>query len=346
MKAIARCYTWWPGTDREIETLVKSCIVCQSLQKASPRVPMTAWPWLENPWKRIHVDYCGPIQGQMVLIAIDAHSKWIEAIPTGQSSSAATTVSKLRTLFATFGLPEIIVSDNGPAFSGAEFKTFMDNNGITHLTTAPYHPSSNGLAERAVQTVKRGLLKQTRGDFSTKLSRFLLHYRTTPSETTGHSPAELFLKRTLRTRLDHIRPNLRGKIENSQLKMERAYNRNAKSRQVNIGDRVLTKLATDTYWKPATVMDTDGQIVELDFGHGRQVRRHMDQIRPSPGTEEPRSSREDGTETQLEPTCIPPESKNELPGIELGSPGPLEAELALRRSSRDRRPVDRFQAGI
>ena len=70
----------------------------------------------------------------------------------------------------------------------------MEANGIKHVTTAPYHPSSNGLVERAVQTVKRGL-KCTEGNtMQHKLSNFLFKYRIIPHTTTGVSPAELLIK--------------------------------------------------------------------------------------------------------------------------------------------------------
>ena len=104
------------------------------------------------------MDYAGPFEGKMILILIDAHSKWVEAICTHGSTSTVV-IDKLRTLFARFGLPETIVTDNGTCFVSAEFETFLSRNGIKHLTSAPYHPSSNGLAERAVQLVKRGLKK-------------------------------------------------------------------------------------------------------------------------------------------------------------------------------------------
>ncbi len=137
--------------DADIEKMVQSCPTCQEVMKAPPKVPLRPWAWPDTPWKRVPIDYFGPFWGQMFLVIVDAHSK----------CSSSTTISKLRSVFATFGLPEMIVSDNGPAFTSAELKEFVEKNGMRHLTTAPYHAASNGLAERAVQTVKRGLLKQT-----------------------------------------------------------------------------------------------------------------------------------------------------------------------------------------
>ena len=71
--------------------------------------------------------------------------------------SSEKTIETLRSVFATHGLPQMLVTDNGPAFTSNEFRKFTQKNGIKHVTSAPYHPSSNGQAERAVQTVKQGL---------------------------------------------------------------------------------------------------------------------------------------------------------------------------------------------
>ena len=141
-----------------------------------------------------------------MLIIVDAHSKWIEAICTPGATSAVV-IDELRTLFAQFGLPETIVTGNGRCFISSEFETFLIRNAIKHLTSAPYHPSSNGLTERAVQLVKRGLKKITRGSMKSRLAQILFHYRLLPQTTTDVAPSELLLGQHPRSRLDLLKPH-------------------------------------------------------------------------------------------------------------------------------------------
>ena len=98
----------------------------------------------------------------MFLILIDAHSKWIEACCM-TSATSAITIECLRQVFAQFGVPETVVTDNGACFTTREFELFLEVNSIRHLTSAPYHSASNGLTERSVQIVKRGLQKVMQG---------------------------------------------------------------------------------------------------------------------------------------------------------------------------------------
>ena len=88
-----------------------------------------------------------------MLVIVDAHSKWPEVVLMSSSTSQAT-IRALRQLFATYGLPQQLVSDNGPQFSSVEFATFLTRNGVKHIRSSPYHPSTNGLAERFVHTLK------------------------------------------------------------------------------------------------------------------------------------------------------------------------------------------------
>ena len=151
----------------------------------------------------------------MLLIIVDAYSKWIDVHVTN-SSTALVTIQKLLITFATHGLPRTIVSDNGPCFTSSEFEQFVKCNGIRHLKTAPYHPASNGLAERAVQTVKSGIRHMAGGDLESKVVQYLARYRVTPQSTTGSSPAQLLMRRQIRTKLDLINPKLSDRVFDSQ----------------------------------------------------------------------------------------------------------------------------------
>ena len=196
MKALARSYIWWPGMDGEIVEVVKNCTSCQVTRPSPPMAQLHPWEWPSKPWSRLHIDF--------------AWATWLD-VQVMQSITTAKTIEKLRAIFATHGLPKTVVSDNGPSFTSDDFKSFMHSNGIRHniIKSAPYHPSTNGLAERAVQTVKQGLRQVKGATVQEKLSKFLHKYRITPHSTTGISPSELLMGRRL-PRLDTPRLTWQG----------------------------------------------------------------------------------------------------------------------------------------
>ena len=177
----------------------------------------------------------------MYLILIDAYSKWIEATRMSSTTSSKT-IEVLRVWFSRYGLPERLVSDNGPQFTSGEFKLFCKMNGIEHKLVPPYHASSNGAAERAVQVVKAGLVKHVienkRGTPSQRLAHYLLMYRVTPHSTTGVSPSELFMKRKLRTRFSLLKPDLSNHVRGKQLKSCQDHDKNVKLREFKVSDLV------------------------------------------------------------------------------------------------------------
>jgi transposase InsO family protein len=133
MKAMARMYIWWPGIDSEIEKAVRLCGDCQEVQSSPPPAPLNPWKWPTRPWSRLHLDFAGPFEHKMFLILIDAHSKWIEAFSVSNATSQ-TVITQLRTVFARFGIPEMIVTDNGSCFVSEEFEAYLVQNGIKHTT--------------------------------------------------------------------------------------------------------------------------------------------------------------------------------------------------------------------
>ena len=152
MKQLARSVVWWPGIDSDIEKRVKSCQMCSLHQKSPPVAPLHPWEWPRKPWTRLHIDYAGPFMGKMFLVIIDSYSKWLEVTPV-PSADTFQTLTVLRQVFSSHGIPETIVSDNGAAFTSSEFEMFTRQNGIRHLTTTPYHPSTNGLQKEPCRSL-------------------------------------------------------------------------------------------------------------------------------------------------------------------------------------------------
>ena len=161
MKCLARSFLCWPGLDKDIETLAKSCLTCQSEKPSPAAAPLHQWVWPTKPWQRIHVNFAGPIIGSIFLVVVDAHSKWPEVYEMS-STTVAKTITVLRHIFAVCGLPEQLVSDNGLQFSFKDFAVFIKENGVKHFKCVPYHPSSNGAAERFIPTFKPVYTEQYR----------------------------------------------------------------------------------------------------------------------------------------------------------------------------------------
>ena len=110
-----------------------------------------------GPWQRIHIDFAGPYLVEMFIVVVDEYSRWLET-KVMKGTLSGRTIEDLRSIFATHGFPQVIVIDNSPNFASEEFKVYLKQNGINHIFTPPYHPNSNGLAERAAQTFKMELV--------------------------------------------------------------------------------------------------------------------------------------------------------------------------------------------
>lgn len=141
----------------------------------------------------------------MLLIVVDAFSKWLKVRQMNNINSSSL-IQELRSLFGMFGVPRKIVSDNGTSFVSAETEQFLQNNGIRHVTSAPYHPATNGQAERMVYETKKALSKDKTGSLPCRLARFLLKQHTTISLTTGKTPAVLMFGRELSTAITRLQP--------------------------------------------------------------------------------------------------------------------------------------------
>ena len=341
MKSLARQYIWWPGLNQAIENMVKSCKICQGTRNKPPSATLHPWDWPQKPWQRVHADYAGPFLGRMFLILVEANTKWVD-IHVVNSTSAEVTIEKMRATFATLGLPQILVTDNGPQFTSAQFAQFTKNNGIKHVTSSPYHPSTNGLAERMVQTFKEGMRRQKTGSIETRIARFLFAYRNTPQSTTGVSPAVMMFKRPLRCHLDLLKPNIEETVQARQIQQQLNHDVHSKDRKFQINDTVYVEnFAQGSKWLEGIVEEIRGPLTYMiKLPDGRILKRHVDHIRnrisAEPSNSQDVPSREDSS------SFGPQLDTDEEPQSEQLSQSPEQHSIPIRSSSRIRRPPDRF----
>lgn len=281
MKELARSHVWWPKIDNAIEQTVRDCGSCQQARSLPPPSPLMPWIWPGAPWHRVHIDFAEK-DGQNFLIVVDAYAKWPEIILMNSTTSNAT-ITVLRDLFSKYGIPNQIVSDNGPQFRSEEFKIFLKRNGVKQILVSAYHAASNGAAERMVQSFKRYLTasKRTRDTIQERIANFLLCYRSTKHSTTGCTPAKLFMGRELRTRLSLVHPDIQNNVENKQSAQIQAHDKKCPLREFVRGEGVWVKdpIKRDK-WFPGLVENKIAPktyIIKLD--DGRVWKRHVDHMR-------------------------------------------------------------------
>ncbi|XP_040073538.1 uncharacterized protein K02A2.6-like isoform X2 [Ixodes scapularis] len=315
MKTSARAYIWWPKIDQAIEDFVRHCQQCQENRQSDPKAPVHFWIKPEQPWSRLHVDFAGPVRGESFLVVVDAFSNWAE-VEIMPSTKSAAVITALRKLFATHGLPDVIVSDNGTAFKSAEMKEFLKLNAVRFIYTAPYHPASNGRAER-------------------------MH--TTPHSDTGKTPGEVMMGRRLRSPLDRLHPDLQRDPGADQPKVKRFY----------VGDTVYARnFVTGPRWKAAKVVAVTGPVsYKVQLANREVYRRHRDHLRKAWLDWDENLEADIDYDVKLPLTAAPghgtpqasPARRNPERPVPQVVPSPAaQPEQPLRRSARERRPVIRY----
>lgn len=305
-KTEARARMWWPNIDKHIEQKIGACSICNSLRSAPARAPLAPWPYPAGPWERVHLDMF-TIEGRQFLVAVDAHSKWVECFYMTTTDSGAV-INKLCEIFSRFGLVKTLVTDNATNFCSQQFKEFCAANGIQHLTIAPYHPASNGQAENSVKTIKKGvkiILTESKSQsvLMRKLNKFLFDYRNSTHCTTGFSPAQLLLGRPLRCRLDLLRVRDSSQVDTVNKKCSSTSHTSTAKENVNIkqtlqcknyggrrnlhfekGDKVLIKHfyknGTKHVWKLGVINEKIGHRMYEVFvpDMNCKIRKHVDHL--------------------------------------------------------------------
>ncbi len=233
----ARVSVWWPGLSKQMEELVRSCPECCKLQKQRAE-PLVASEFPDLPFQKVGTDLF-EWKKENYLMIVDYYSRYMEIARLKQTTTEEV-MRHTKSIFARHGIPETVVSDNGPQYSSGLYREFANNFGFHHVTSSPYHPQSNGEAERAIGTLKN-LLKKEKDPYLA-----LLVYRTTPLKN-GYSPAELLMNRKLRTTVPITRemrkpmvPNvesLEHKEETQRAKQKHTFDQHYGVRVISIDTR-------------------------------------------------------------------------------------------------------------
>ena len=281
----ARESVWWPGLNTELEVKISMCTKCIKSHSQKPE-PLMMSKLPDLPWQKVATDLFS-WKGSQYLLIIDYFSRYVELSKLSATTSQDV-INHMKSIFARHGIPNEVVSDNGPQFSSNVFHSFAGEYGFVHTTSSPRYPQGNGEAERAVRTIKN-ILDKAKDPYLG-----LLAYRSTPLRN-GYSPSELLMNRRLRTTVPTLGYNLHPSVPNyAQLrameqkdkqKQKTDFDRRHASRslqqlmpgdQVWIDDRNLRGSVVKEYSPRSYLVDTERGI----------LRRNRRQLKFLPGVKD------------------------------------------------------------
>ncbi len=193
----ARDSLYWPRMSTELKEYISKSDVCLAYRSSPGKEPLVQHEVVARAWSKVGADLC-ELNGRTLLVIVDYYSNFIE-VARVTSTTTRSIVKDLKAMFACYGVPDVLVTDNGPQFISAEFAVFARTWDFEHITSSPHHPQSNGKAENAVKTVKRLFKKCKKSGQSEFLA--LLDWRKTPIEGVGTSPAQRLMGRRGKTLL-------------------------------------------------------------------------------------------------------------------------------------------------
>ena len=238
-----------------------------------------------NPWAKIATDLFS-WNNDNYLVIVDYFSRFFEMVKLLSISSKAV-ITKMKRAFATHGIPQQVISDNGTQYTSQEFQSFAEDYGFIHMTISGKHPQSNGLAEKAV-AIAKNLLQKCK-DSSQDINLALLEYCNTPVQI--EAPSVLLMGRELRSILpthnNHLKPryvspqHIKTRLRLKQLRQKR-YDQGSKPLpRLAVGEHIMMQQPNKS-WKEAVVKavhsDSSYIVTTEDGAEYRQSRIHLQKL--------------------------------------------------------------------
>ncbi len=294
-KQRARDLIFWPGMNSQIEDTIRRCEVCLKYRNKQPKEPMTAHDVPNGPWKKVASDIF-ELYSQYYIVLVDYYSNFIE-VERLDSLSTSSVIKFLKRNIARYGLMEELVSDNGPQYTSQQFQEFMKQCDIQHTTSSPLHPQSNGLAEKAVQTIKMMMKKCREAGDDFHLA--LLDLRNTPRDQQTGSPAQRLMGRRTKTLLPTsdnllkpgaVKPEtVKENLEDYRMRQKHYYDRGTREMPpIKPGSAI--RVHTPEGWMPAELLrrhELPKSYVVKAGSQARNYRRNRNMIMQT--TEKPHS---------------------------------------------------------
>lgn len=354
----ARECLFWPNMNAEMKDFISRCAICRSHETSQQKETLMSHDIPDRPWAKVGTDLFS-IDGIDYLVTVDYYSNFWE-VDKLEDTESATVIRKLKAHFARYGIPDQVISDNGPQYTSNVFADFARAWDFEHLTSSPGHSQSNGKAESAVKTAKK-LIKRAKESRSDAYLAILDH-RNTPTQGLGSSPAQNLMNRRTKTLLPTtarlLTPKLtfcHPELKSNQARQARYHDKGAKElTPLEEGDVVRMKpIQRNQVWKQGVVAkryDERSYEVETADGSYRRNRVHLKTSRepppvpvPAPVSTPPKPATGKSTPCTPVPPALPATpatSHVSAPESPRPPPRPAVANSSMPRTPKIVKPVE------
>ena len=277
----AKSSIYWPGINKDIENKVKMCSTCQEHGNSQSKEPlMSVIEEIPNVvWHTLGTDLFY-MDHQEYLIIADYKSKFPIVEKLNGNSSCKYVANITEKIFSIFGVPNSIISDNGPQFIGKAYQNLMKKHGINQITISPHHPQSHGFIERMIQTVKNLLTKSNHDPHGA-----LLQYRCTPLGPSGPSPAEMMFGRQIQNDLPVYVRRYISDNTNDREESKITHDGSASLSPLAMGQHILYQDVAKKTWSPGVIVGIGPEPRSYTIrcnNSMRMLRRNRILLKPSP----------------------------------------------------------------